>query len=57
MEGGYRIGRFRTGTREFDLLAGTMTESWIVDTSGEEDAPDGRIELFLRFVSVRESSE
>jgi hypothetical protein len=31
-----------------------MTESWIVDTSGEEDAPDGRIELFLRFVSVRE---
>lgn len=57
MEGGYRIGRFRTGTREFDFLAGTMTESWIVDTSGEEDAPDGRIELFLRFVSVREPSE
>lgn len=57
MEGGYRIGRFRTGTREFGSLAGTMTESWIVDTSGEEDAPDGHIELFLRFVSVREPSE
>ena len=57
MEGGYRIGRFRAGTREFGSLAGTMTESWIVDTSGEEDAPDGRIELFLRFVSVRESSK
>ena len=57
MEGGYRIGKFRTGTREFGALAGTMTESWIVDTSGEEDAPDGRIELFLRFVSVREPSE
>jgi hypothetical protein len=57
MEGGYRIGRFRAGTREYGSLAGTMTESWIVDTSGEEDAPDGRIELFLRFVSVRESSK
>ncbi len=57
MEGGYRIGRFRAGTREFGALTGTMTESWIVDTSGEEDAPDGRIELFLRFVGVEEPSE
>ena len=57
MEGGYRIGRFRAGTREFGSLAGTMTESWIADTSGEEDAPDGHIELFLRFVSVREPSK
>ena len=54
MEGGYRIGKFRAGTREFATLTGTMTESWIVDTSGEEDAPDGRIELFLHFVSVEE---
>ncbi len=57
MEGGYRIGRFRAGTREFGLLTGTMTESWIVDTSGEEDAPDGRIELFLRFINNTESVE
>ena len=54
MEGGYRIGKFRAGTREFATLTGTMTESWIVDTSGEEVAPDGRIELFLHFVSVKE---
>jgi len=57
MEGGYRIGKFRAGTREFGSLTGTMTESWIVDTSGEEDAPDGRIELFLRFVSVKVRSK
>lgn len=54
MQGGYRIGRFRAGTREFAPLTGTMTESWIVDTTGEEDAPDGRIELFLRFVNDEE---
>jgi len=57
MQGGYRIGRFRAGTREFGPLTGTMTESWISDSSGEEDAPDGRIELFLRFVNDTESAE
>ena len=34
-----------------------MTESWIVDTTGEEDAPDGRIELFLRFINNEEPTE
>ena len=57
MQGGYRIGRFRAGTREFAPLTGTMTESWIVDTTGEEDAPDGRIELFLRFINNEEPTE
>lgn len=57
MQGGYRIGKFRAGTREFGLLTGTMTESWIVDSSGDEDAPDGRIELFLRFVNDTGSAE
>jgi len=57
MQGGYRIGKFRAGTREFAPLTGTMTESWIVDTTGAEEAPDGRIELFLRFVNDEESTE
>ena len=44
-EGGYRIGGFRAGSREFATLSGTMTERWVADTSEEEGAPAGHIEL------------
>ena len=42
---GHRVGSIRAGSREFDLLSGSLTERWIADTSNDEDAPLGRIEL------------
>jgi hypothetical protein len=50
LEGGFRMGELRAGSREFALLTGSMTERWMPDTSGEEDAPQGRIELATAFV-------
>ena len=55
-EGGYRTGEMMTGTREFELLHGQVTERWVADTSGSEDAPVGRIEIITAFVS-REVTE
>jgi hypothetical protein len=51
-QGGARAGALRAGTQEFADLEGQMTERWIADTSGADDAPAGRIELRSRFVSV-----
>ena len=48
---GYRIGDLETGTREFEPLTGLVTERWVADTSGFEDAPVGRIELITAFVA------
>lgn len=48
-EGGFRIGELMTGSREFEPLTGFVTEHWITDTSGLEDAPAGRIELITAF--------
>jgi len=50
VEGGYRVGKLRAGSREFGSLNGSLTERWLPDTSGEEDAPQGRIELVTAFV-------
>ncbi len=50
-EGGYRIGELATGTREFEPLHGPVTERWVADTSGVEDAPAGRIEITTAFVA------
>ena len=49
-EGGFRVGELRTGTGEFAPLRGPLTERWIADTSGDEDAPAGRIEITTAFV-------
>jgi len=51
VEGGYRIGSLVSGTREFEPLSGVVTERWVADTSGLEDAPQGRIEMITAFVS------
>ena len=51
LDGGYRIGTLRAGTREFSTLEGQVTERWVADTSGIEDAPAGRIELITAFVA------
>ena len=48
--GGFRVGVLQAGTREFETLRGRITEQWVADTSGYEDAPAGRIELITAFV-------
>jgi len=53
-EGGYRIGGFRAGSREFAMLSGTMTERWVANTSEEEGAPAGHIELQATYVGELE---
>jgi len=55
-EGGYRIGRFRAGSREFGPLNGYMTERWVANSEDrDEDAPLGRIELLATYVGELES--
>lgn len=56
-ESGYRVGTIRTGSREMDSMSGQLTERWISDTSGEQDAEAGRIELSATYVSVQELEE
>jgi hypothetical protein len=51
-DGGHRIGALRAGSQEFDDLSGFVTERWVADTSGEEDAPVGRIELLATYVGI-----
>ena len=53
-EGGYRLGQIRTGSGEFTSYVGSLTERWVADTSGSEDAAAGRIELVSRFVGTEE---
>ena len=50
-DGGYRIGELIWGTREFAALEGLVTEQWVADVSGSEDAPAGRIEVITAFVT------
>lgn len=49
-DGGYRVGKLQSGTREFATLTGQVTEQWVADTSGIEDARAGRIQLITAFV-------
>ena len=56
-EGGHRIGRLRAGSNEFAPLSGFVSEYWVTDTSGEEDAPAGRIELLATYVGTAEPLE
>lgn len=56
LQGGYRQGELRAGSREFAQLSGGMTERWVRSSSGEEDAPIGRIELVTAFVGVQEET-
>jgi len=49
-EDGYRLGEIRAGSREFAPLQGFMTERWVANTSNEEDAPAGHIELIASYV-------
>lgn len=49
-EGGFRLGEVRGGSREFSRLSGFLAERWVADTSGEVDAPLGRIELQATYI-------
>lgn len=56
-ETGRRSGRLRAGSREFAPLIGAISERWVVDNSGDEDAPVGRIELTATYVGAAERLE
>ena len=56
-DGGFRIGQIRLGSREFAELSGVLTERWAADSSEEEDAPLGRIELRATYIGQAELLE
>jgi hypothetical protein len=56
-EGGFRQGELRSGSREFARLSGSLAERWVADTSGEVDAPLGRIELQATYVGQADRSD
>lgn len=56
-KGGQRVGRVRSGSREFQPLNGFVEERWVSDTSGAEDAPAGRIELLARLVGENQPAD
>lgn len=56
-DGGYRIGKIRSGSREFGSFNGAMTERWVENNSGDEDAPAGRIELQASYVGRLDAQE
>jgi hypothetical protein len=49
---GKRTGRVLSGALEFEPLTGHVEERWVSDTSGEQDAPAGRIVLEARLVGT-----
>ncbi len=55
--GVHRIGQLRAGTREFKPLRGRLTERWVPNTSGLEDAPEGRFELLTEFTAFEDESQ
>lgn len=52
---GFRKGELRAGSREFAPLGGSMSERWVRDTTGAEDAPAGRIELVTSYLRRQEA--
>lgn len=58
LEGGYRLGELRTGSRELQSLVGNLTERWVADENasevGEEKTRLGRIELSATYVAPLE---
>lgn len=55
LQGGFRRGDLQAGSREFGPLRGLMSERWVPNTSGDPDAPAGRIELVTTFISRQET--
>ena len=51
------MGQIRLGSREFAQLSGVLTERWAANSSEEEDAPLGRIELRATYIGQAEPRE
>lgn len=51
-QGGRRTGRLYAGTREFEGLAGGMSERWVAVESGGDPASQGRIEMVATYVAT-----
>lgn len=56
-DGGFRMGEIRAGSRELGSISGFVSERWVSDTSGEDDAPAGRIELAAVYMGSPEPTE
>ena len=54
VEGGYRRGELRAGSRDFDNMRGQLSERWVAESSGADDTNAGRIELRTLFVALAE---
>ncbi|MBT8091646.1 MAG: hypothetical protein KJN77_01330 [Gammaproteobacteria bacterium] len=54
---GVRSGVLRAGSREFDNRDGSVTVRWVAGVAGEQNAPDGRIELKTSYIGKRSGSE
>ncbi len=55
LKGGFRRGELQAGSREFAPLSGLMSERWVPNTSGDADAPAGRIELVTTYIRRQEA--
>lgn len=57
VDGAYRVGSLRAGTREFQPMSGGASERWVANTNDDEEgAPVGRIELVTTFVGSFEDA-
>lgn len=54
LEGGYRRGVLRHGSREYATLTGAMTERWVSESGDDANPAQGRIELDVAFVGIAE---
>lgn len=48
---GHRNGRLMAGTRDFEILSGTVREQFVTDFEDQDSNVDGRIELITAFVA------
>lgn len=54
VDGGYRLGQLRAGSRDFGNMRGQLSERWVAESSGTDDTIAGRIELRTLFVALAE---
>lgn len=54
VDGQYRVGELRAGTREFQEMNGRVTERWIAAASAADDLHAGRIELVTVFKAAED---
>ncbi len=55
LKDGFRRGELQAGSREFAPLGGLVSERWVPNTSGDADAPVGRIELVTAYMRKQET--